>query len=197
MTKLRTVIPRLVVLFAVFAAACDGGEKTPASMGPVEPGREAVGYYCGMIVVDHPGPKAQIFVEGRVDPYWFTSVRDAVAFTLLPEEPKRITGIYVNDAATIGNWDRPDMNTWIGAKAAWYVIGSSRRGGMGAAEAVPFKEETGAVEFAREFGGEIVAFADIPQDYVLGDADGMPDDPVQSAENPTSPNKPIEHGHRP
>ncbi|MCG8508459.1 MAG: nitrous oxide reductase accessory protein NosL [Rhodospirillales bacterium] len=149
------------------------GCKDDQAMGKADPttlDREAVGHYCGMIVADHPGPKGQIFVEGRIDPYWFTSVRDTIAFTLLPEEPKRITGIYVNDTARIGDWEAPEMSSWIGAETAWYVIGSSRRGGMGAAETVPFKEKQQAAAFAEDFGGHVVAFSEIPTDYVLGDA---------------------------
>jgi copper chaperone NosL len=160
---------------------------------PETPTREAVGHYCGMILADHPGPKGQIFVEGQVDPYWFSSVRDAVAFTLLPEEPKRITGIYVNDAASLGDWEHPDMGTWIGAESAWYVIGSSRRGGMGAAETVPFKNKADAEAFAAEHGGRVIAFTDIPRDYVLGNADGSP----QTAGMPESETHPMGHGNKP
>lgn len=162
------LIPAFLALFLV--AGCDESQSV-ANVDPETPGREAVGHYCGMILVDHPGPKGQIFVEGRVEPYWFSSVRDAIAFTLLPEEPKRITGFYVNDAATIGDWTHPDMGTWIGAETAWYVIGSSRRGGMGAAEAVPFMDQADARQFVAGFGGEVVPFSEIPGDYILGDAD--------------------------
>jgi len=176
----------------IFLAGC-GEEKAMTRADPGTPTREAVGHYCGMILADHPGPKGQIFVEGQVDPYWFSSVRDAVAFTLLPEEPKRITGIYVNDAASLGDWEHPDMGTWIGAKSAWYVIGSTRRGGMGAAETVPFKDKTNAETFAAEYGGEVVAFADIPRDYVLGNADGTP----QTAGMPESETHPMGHGQQP
>ncbi len=186
----RRAVPLLAVLVVLLTAGCDDG-KNVVSADPKSLDRDAVGHYCGMIIADHPGPKGQIFVEGRIDPYWFSSVRDAIAFTLLPEEPKRITGFYVNDAASIGDWDQPDIGAWIGAQSAWYVIGSSRRGGMGAAEAVPFKEEANAGEFAAKFGGEIVTITQIPNDYILGDA-GIDSDPSQS-ENQTS----MSHAHKP
>lgn len=186
-----------VATVVLLLAACKD-DQAISKADPATLDREAVGHYCGMIVADHPGPKGQIFVDGRIDPYWFSSVRDAIAFTLLPEEPKRITGIYVNDTATIGDWEKPEMSHWIGAETAWYVIGSSRRGGMGAAETVPFKEKDRAAVFAEEFGGRVVSFADIPTDYVLGDADGGDHNhaPGMAMEN-SHDQHPMEHKHIP
>ena len=110
-----------------------------------------------------------------------------------PEEPKRITGFYVNDAATIGDWNTPDMGTWIGAENATYVIGSSRRGGMGAAEAVPFQDGKAAEQFASQFGGRIVSLAEIPRDYILGDAGIDNSDSQAPGPDQTSMN----HMHKP
>ena len=148
---------------------CDREEQA-AVPPPQELTREASGHYCSMIIADHPGPKGQIHVTGRDKPYWFSSVRDTIAFTYLPEEPKRVRTIYVNDMGRATNWESPEPGTWIDARQAWYVIGSSRRGGMGALETVPFGEKPVAESFAADYGGRVVAFGDIPHDYVLGDA---------------------------
>ncbi len=148
-------------------AACGEEVAQSEAPGPQEVSREAIGYYCNMIVADHPGPKAQIFLGDAGAPIWFSSVRDAIAFTHLPEEPKNVAAIYVNDMSS-GPWEAPAPGNWIDATSAWYVIGSSRRGGMGAPETVPFAERPEAVTFAAEHGGEVVNFDAIPQDYVLG-----------------------------
>jgi copper chaperone NosL len=66
------------------------------------------------------------------------------------------------------NWEQPEPGTWIDAHAAWFVIGSSRVGGMGLPEAVPFGIEADATAFAAANGGRIVRLAEIPADYVLG-----------------------------
>ena len=116
-------------------AAC--GEDTPvAAPKPIELTRSDVGHYCRMIVVDHKGPKGQIHIKGRPKPVYFSSVRDTIAFTMLPEEPKRIAAIYVNDM-TKAKWENPGPGTWIKARDAYFVIGSSRRGGMGRPKRCP------------------------------------------------------------
>ena len=61
-----------------------------------------------------------------------------------------------------------EADTWIDATQAWYVIGSNKRGGMGAPEAVPFLEKSLAEGFAAEHGGQVVAFAELPEGYILG-----------------------------
>lgn len=164
MSRFITVIPILILL-----AACGEGQQAQAPPPPAELTREAVGYYCGMIVVDHPGPKGQIFVKGKEEPLWFSSVRDAIAFTLLPEETAEIRAIYVNDMGQATDWASPELGTWINAREAFYVIGSSRRGGMGALEAVPFSSRAAAEAFASEYGGRVVTLQEIPPDYILGD----------------------------
>lgn len=162
-------------------AACDS-EQVAAVPDPHEPTQNATGYYCNMTVVEHDGPKGHVFLVGDGIPFWFTSVRDTIAFTMLPEESKEIAVVYVNDMAKAKTWDQPEPGSWVDAKTAVYVIGSTRVGGMGAPEPVPFSLELKAKEFAKEFGGDIVAFADIPRDYILSDPNEMAvDDPEKPA----------------
>lgn len=155
----------------VLLAACTDEQQEPPPP-PAQLTREAVGHYCGMTVADHPGPKGQIFVQGRAEPLWFSSVRDTIAFTMLPEETKAIRAIYVNDMARATNWASPEANTWTDAKRAYYVIASTRRSGMNAPEAIPFSSMVAAEKFARTYGGHIVPFDGIPRDYILGSAEG-------------------------
>ncbi|RYC15314.1 nitrous oxide reductase accessory protein NosL [Ciceribacter ferrooxidans] len=129
---------------------------------------EAMGRYCGMNVLEHAGPKGQIILEQIPEPIWFSSARDALAFTMLPEEPKDIAAIYVSDMAKAPNWDEPGAENWVDARKAFFVIGSSVRGGMGTEETVPFSTEAAAKDFAEKNGGRVVRFDEVPQDYVLG-----------------------------
>ena len=161
----------IAMLASVLLTACGEQDSQHAASVPTPHAitRDAIGYYCNMIVVDHLGPKGQVHISGRDEPVWFTSVRDTIVFTMLPEEPKNIAAIYVNDMGH-SNWERPGADTWIDARKAWYVVGSNKVGGMGAPEAVPFAEKTDAASFAERHGGHVVAFTDVPRDYVLNDA---------------------------
>jgi copper chaperone NosL len=163
---------RLALLFAallgmVVLAACeqDVGEAQPE---PHELTSDAIGHYCGMTVLEHAGPKGQIILSSRSDPVWFSSARDTIAFILLPEEAKDIRAIYVSDMGQAPSWDSPGPNNWTHARKAFFVIGSSVKGGMGAAEAVPFSQRSDAERFSSKNGGSIVTFDEIPRDYILG-----------------------------
>jgi copper chaperone NosL len=163
---------RKIILLAAFAgvlalAGCND-QKTAEAPPPQEITDSAIGHYCGMNVLEHSGPKGQIILASRKDPVWFSSARDAISFTLLPEEPRDIRAIYVSDMARAPSWDKPGANNWVDARQASFVIGSRMQGGMGGDEAVPFSDRSAAEKFAAENGGRIVAFAEVPKDYVLG-----------------------------
>lgn len=148
--------------------ACSG--ETGATMPPPEElTREATGFYCQMIVADHPGPKAQIFLRGRKKPVWFPSVRDAFAFLMLPSEDKGIRAIYVTDMAVAKNFATPEAGAWTEGKSAYYVLGSDLKGGMGLPEVVPFSRKAAALAYMEEHGGQLSRMADVPEDYVFPD----------------------------
>jgi copper chaperone NosL len=179
----------LIGALAALVAACGSEQTAEAPPEPVELTDEATGHYCGMLLESHEGPKGQIHLTRYIHPIWFSSVRDAVAFTRLPEEPKDIIAIYVNDMGRATNWANPEPGTWVEAREAWFVIESERRGGMGAPEAVPFSAEELAKAFQESHGGRLVRFDDIPDDYVLGpvelDAHGMHSAEPDRAAGPT------------
>jgi copper chaperone NosL len=161
------------VLVAVFLTGCDRDTANSVAPPPTALSREAMGVFCGMNLLEHPGPKGQIITAGRMDPFWFTSVRDTVAFTLMPDQPRDIRAIYVSDMARATSWEDPGATNWIDARKAFFVIESRKQGGMGAAEAVPFGNSEAAAAFTAANGGRVVTFAQIPSAYVLGsDAPG-------------------------
>jgi copper chaperone NosL len=156
-----------MLLGALALAGCND-KKTAEVPAPHVLTASAIGNYCGMNVLEHAGPKGQIILASRTEPVWFSSARDAIAFTMLPEEPKDIRAIYVSDMAKAPNWEEPGANNWVDAKQAFFVVGSRVKGGMGADEAVPFSDRGAAHKFAAENGGRVLAFAEVPRDYVLG-----------------------------
>jgi copper chaperone NosL len=184
-------MPRLAVLLAclaLLAAGCDDNDKAAAKAPPpVALTAEAIGHFCGMALAEHPGPKGQILLRGASRPVWFTSARDTVAFTYLDEESKAISAIYVTDMGKAADWDHPGPDDWVEARRAWFVLGSNRRGGMGAEEAVPFSDRAAADRFAAEHGGRVLRLADLPRDWVLGDVGGAAEAGAAGTEPPTAP----------
>ena len=148
-------------------SACGGDEPAAPPPAPQAVSADAVGHYCGMMLKDHAGPKGQIFVKGRAAPVWFSSIKQVFAYTRLPEEPKGLAALYVNDMAAAGPDGAADPKAWVDAREAFYVIGSSFLGGMGAEDAMPFSDQTRALAFAQAHGGRVVRFADVPEDYVF------------------------------
>lgn len=164
---MRRTLISLAALASLLALAACGPDEIAELPKPVQLTEEASGHFCNMTILDHPGPKAQAFVKGGDAPFWFTSARDAIAFAVLPESARSVAVIYVTDMATVASWEDTTSGKWIEAKSAHYVIGSRKRGGMGAAEAVPFGNAAAARAFSKTFGGEVVTYAGVPQSYVL------------------------------
>ena len=163
-------LTHVAVLLAALSPLVGCGEEVAdeALPPPQEMTADATGHYCGMRLAEHAGPKGQVILKDQVEPVWFTSVRDTIAFTLLPEEPKDVRAIYVSDMGKAPNWNKPGPNNWVEARAAFFVVGGDLKGGMGAPEAVPFSSRPDAEKFAREHGGKVVTFDQIPRDYILG-----------------------------
>lgn len=128
----------------------------------------AVGHFCQMNMLEHPGPKAQVHLTGLPGtPLFFSQVRDAVAYLRMPEQSHEIAAVYVSDMASAASWEIPGADNWIPAGTAHYVVGSSRTGGMGAPELVPFSDAASAAQFAQRHGGQVQELADIPDTAVL------------------------------
>lgn len=161
----------LLGLALALAGCSPGADKPPP---PVLLDDEATAYYCGMIVITHPGPKAQIHVEGRADPLWFTSVVDGFAYLQSGEREGRILAFYVQDMGRAKSWEHPGRDAWIPARSAFYVWGSDRKGGMGTPALVPFAERAAAEAFVRIHYGRILDYREA-RTLPLLDGENHPD----------------------
>ena len=162
------------MLLAILAA-CGGDERRAEAPPPPQAiTTEAVGHYCGMALNEHIGPKGQIYLQGRDTPVWFSAIKQVFAYTVLPEEPKAISAIYVNDMAGAERGQQPDPAAWIDARHAYYVIESRYIGGMGAEDAMPFAQLAQAEAFAHIHGGRVAAFNDVPESYIFSQVPPTP-----------------------
>lgn len=179
---MRTRFRPLMLLAAlVLLSACK--EKVAQSTTPQDMTPETLGHYCQMNLLEHPGPKAQVFLEGNPAPLFFSQVRDAIAYMRGPEQVAPILAVYVNDMGQTGaTWEKPGDGNWIPADAAFYVVGSARAGGMGAPETVPFSTRERAEAFAAAEGGRVLALAGITDDMVLTPVETGVDDGADDAD---------------
>jgi copper chaperone NosL len=183
---IRHVCLMLVVALLALSAGCD--DKAPQSIAPQELTAETLGHYCQMNLLEHPGPKVQLFLEGNPAPLFFSQVRDAIAYSRGPEQIAPIVAVYVNDMGAPGaTWDEPGKGNWIPADQAFYVLGSTREGGMGAPEAVPFGSRGQAEDFARREGGRVLRLSDITDDMVLAPVETSAETTVRTAADAAEP----------
>ncbi|SEO71923.1 copper chaperone NosL [Salinihabitans flavidus] len=158
---------RLVILLCLLALAACREEAAPPP-DAVSLNTDAVGHFCQMTILEHPGPKAQVHLEGLPGaPLFFSQVRDAIAYQRMPEQEGVIRAIHVNDMGAAPSWQSPGADNWILADQAHYVVGSERTGGMGAPELVPFADAGAAREFAARHGGKVAMLDEIPDAAVL------------------------------
>lgn len=159
---------RHALLLAALALISACKEEVSRNLTPQDMTPDTLGHYCQMNLLEHPGPKAQVFLDGYPAPLFFSQVRDVIAYARAPEQVAPILAVYVNDMGAAGaTWDEPGEGNWIAADAAFYVVGSAREGGMGAPETVPFSSRERAEAFARTEGGRVLALSDITDDMVL------------------------------
>ncbi|MFK5998280.1 MAG: nitrous oxide reductase accessory protein NosL [Rhodobacterales bacterium] len=157
----------ILLLTVVLLAGCRHDEAA-TKPDPQNITGESSAYFCQMSLVEMPGPKGQIFLEGMPGPLFFGQVRDAIAYLKDPEKIADILAFYVNDMGRAPSWESPGKDNWIDGYKAFYVVGAGVTGGMGAPELAPFSTKAAAQEFARENGGKTMQLEAIPDTAVLG-----------------------------
>ena len=162
---------RISAFVPLLALAVVVGCKEELAQLPVpEPAaltEDAAGHYCQMEILQHPGPKAQVYLAGLPAPLWFSQVRDGIAYLKSPEQSAEILVLYVNDMGAAASWEDPGTENWIRAAGAYFVVGSDAIGGMSAPEIAPFSDIEKARQFAALRGGVIMNLAEIPAAAVL------------------------------
>lgn len=142
-----------VALFTLLAAC----SQTVSTAVAVEPDKETECTLDGMLLLDFPGPKAQIHhAEGKPD--FYCDLLELFTALLAPEQKRGALTAFVQDMGKT-SWDHPTGN-WIDAKSAIYVVGSKKAGSMGPTFA-SFSGQADAEKFALAEGGKVVRFDQI------------------------------------
>ncbi len=117
----------------------------------------------GMLLADYPGPKAQIHYAGAATPVFFCDTTELFAQLLRPEQVRAVRAAFVQDMAK-ADWNSP-RGHWFDARTGFYVVGSKRHGSMGPTLA-SFAARDAADGFAKEFGGRVLAYAEVKPEMV-------------------------------
>jgi copper chaperone NosL len=144
-------------------AACGRGDERSAAAAPLEPDRSTSCTLDGMLLADYPGPKGQLHFAGAPQVEWTCDSLELLALLLRPEQARLPRAVWVQDMAK-ADWDHP-VGHWIDARSAFYVLGSRRKGSMGAT-AASFASAADAQAFAAAHGGKVVPFADVRPEMV-------------------------------
>jgi copper chaperone NosL len=116
-------------------------------------------HLCGMIILNFPGPKSELYQQGSGTVRKFCSTRDMFSYALDPEHTSTLQSIWVHDMGKSA-WDSPDDQYFTDARHAWYVINSEKSGAMGPALA-SFTKEQDAIDFAKQFQGDVLRYEEL------------------------------------
>jgi copper chaperone NosL len=146
-------------------AGCGRGHARLRQEAVAIPG-DAVSASCGMRIAGSPGPRGEVFVEGRKQPLIFGSTRDLLGYVLQPENQARLEGMYVQDSARV-DWHDPSdaADTFIPARKAYYVAWQTLPGSMGPTLAT-FADMDRAMAFRLRHGGQVLRFAQITPELI-------------------------------
>jgi len=171
--NLRSTVIAFTLALAFAAAGALGGcsKSDPVAVKPIEITRSTISSIDGMILMDYPGPKAQIQYD-QGSPDFFCDTVEMFSIYLRPEQQKRVRAMFVQDMAK-EEWNNPTSH-WIDAKTAFYVAGSKRLGAMGPTLG-SFSSETDASTFAAREGGKVYRFDQITPDMVVLDGGVLKD----------------------
>lgn len=152
------VLPAILASVLLLTACT---QSTPVAR-PLEITRDTACSLDGMILMDFPGPKAQIqYDQGAPD--FFCDTKEMFSTILRPEQKRRIIAIYTQDMAK-ADWAHPEAY-WIDAKTAFYVVGGRREGSMGPTLGT-FANEADAQAFTATYGGKVLRFEQVTLDMV-------------------------------
>lgn len=159
----------LALLLASFTFGCSKNEQTTKA---VEIDRTTSCSLDGMILMDYPGPKAQIHYD-KGEPDFFCDTMEMFSIYLRPEQKKRVKALFTQDMGKTP-WEQPTGN-WIDAKVAHYVIGSKKMGSMGPTLAA-FARIEDAQAFAKQYGGKVLRFDEVTLNMVALDGGAQHDE---------------------
>lgn len=159
----------LALWLPLFFFGCNQEEK---AINATEIDRSTSCSLDGMILMDYPGPKAQIHYD-KDEADFFCDTMEMFSIYLRPEQKKRVKALFTQDMGKTP-WEQPTGN-WIDAKSAYYVVDSKKLGAMGPTLAA-FSSMEDAQAFVTRFGGKILRFDEVTLNMVSLDGGAQHDE---------------------
>lgn len=156
----------LAVLGVALALAGCQGRQQPTRRAAMAIAPDALSASCGMRIAGSPGPRGEVFVQGRKAPLIFGSTRDLLGYVLQPENQARLDGVYVQDSGRV-DWRHPSdaADSFIPASKAYYVAWQTLPGSMGPTLA-SFADRGQAMAFRQVHGGQVLRYRQITPELV-------------------------------
>lgn len=146
-----------MLLSALLMSGCEKAEVT-AQPEELKPGTACS--LDGMLLLDYPGPKAQIhYANGETE--FFCDTTEMFSMLLAPEQQRKISAAYTQDMGQ-EDWRKPTGH-WIDARTAFYVKDSTSMGSMGPTFAA-FAKQADAEAFIKQHGGTLYRFDEVTPD---------------------------------
>jgi copper chaperone NosL len=176
----RSVLAAAGAGLGVALAGCgDDGAAGPEPITLTEDDRCEM---CGMVIPNHPGPNAQIFYAdnrpaGHENPARFCSTWEAFQFDFRrQDEGWTREAFFVTDYSSVDYEittnagqqfisSHPAAEAFVDATGVTFDVGSDVLGAMGR-DLIGFSETADAESFAQEYGGRVVAFADVTRSMI-------------------------------
>lgn len=153
----------LAAFGALGLAGCGREAADAGAAAATDFGADAACALDGMLLAEYPGPKGQVLVAAPAAREWYCDTLELLNELLRPEQVRKLRGAWVQDMAR-ADWEQP-RGHWIDARSAHYVLGSRRKGSMGAT-AAPFADAAAAQSFQAQHGGRVAAFAELRPEMV-------------------------------
>lgn len=167
MKQLTALMVSMLLLISLSGCGDSGQVATPREIT-----QETACALDGMLLIDYPGPKAQIHYDQGAPDFFCDTVEMFANYTR-PEQQRRITGIFTQDMGK-ADWSKP-LGHWIDAKKAFYVAHSRRTGSMGPTLGA-FANEQDAQTFIKEHGGEVLRFDQVTPEMTTLDGGVLQDE---------------------
>jgi copper chaperone NosL len=157
---MRNINSGWVLAVMLLLSACGGEDDRATAFKPRDLTREETCMIDGMILLDYPGPKGQLFYKNG-EAYFFCDTKGLIETLFNPDYRAKIKQAYVQDVG--GREWGSYADRWVEIEKSFLVMDGSKLGAMGPTIAT-FGTRADADAFAQENGGTVLPFTELSEE---------------------------------